>query len=868
MSDPDPLGGPGTNEKPQDYEGGESELCEDGEDELPPEVKVEAHYDKGESDEDWVPEPRSKRKRGKVQYYDEPEGEDNSDLMEVKKEELQGDDVEDDEAIGDDSTCESCHKSFRGKAGLLKHIGHIRKCKDFYGDRLESMRSDRKKQMRKKSLASTAEKDRSKRMSNYYNNREEKLKKQKAYYQKNKDKITGKKRKTYLVDKVDAPNAKKKSLVPEPSEPHGKLNINSSDVVPPEKCFQNKLVAGQSKIDHDDEEGDLLTLDEGVHLTGRFISQSELELAESFVGMTLSNDGESIELKYLMHRSNITLVAMQEVFHAVMSVTETDAKTLISEKVSPMHIIEGNEIYKLRNMLTKEIMANNNEMPDPKKPSCLPCETAETHFISEDMEEIPNEQLLLNPNLDPIDFAAVGVHIRPRGNVKESIFLPIFTVNMEDWRMYSKYFYTILINWVGGKTSLHDIIMRLPCGKNAKELMLQEIREDCYLNLAQPKTVEVCETCGQRFEYNKYLFSERNRFKHHVESHQLKCKICGEEFPTMTQRKFHQKTHNKHFVRCTKGTCKWIGTTESSLATHIKFNHTPVLCDVCGKEFTCRNSVALHAAAAHKPPDVIHECDICGKTYGSRPVLQKHKKRHSKADSLVNKRMKNGVGGGGRGEVELGEIKYMCTLHETCQKFFDSPDLLKEHLKMFAGREYPDNGLVPTNSALGMPPWVGDHTASKEKKKKKKKKKSKKKEKEKDLKDFSNPSSTGAHYPLAGLLTESCEAPQSNSHPSMSHSSSYPTITYDRPAQIPGHPSSSLHPPQMNNRPTTSHPPQAYLGSHVPEPEEIPRFYNHGYIPSGAVTAQHVANAQVHAVAAAAAAHAHHLKRREAQSPN
>lgn len=102
----------------------------------------------------------------------------------------------------------------------------------------------------------------------------------------------------------------------------------------------------------------------------------------------------------------------------------------------------------------------------------------------------------------------------------------------------------------------------------------------------------------------------------------------------------------------------------------------------------------------------------------------------------------------------------------------------------------------------------------------------------------------------------------------MSHSSSYPTITYDRPAQIPGHPSSSLHPPQMNNRPTTSHPPQAYLGSHVPEPEEIPRFYNHGYIPSGAVTAQHVANAQVHAVAAAAAAHAHHLKRREAQSPN
>ena len=55
----------------------------------------------------------------------------------------------------------------------------------------------------------------------------------------------------------------------------------------------------------------------------------------------------------------------------------------------------------------------------------------------------------------------------------------LFQVNMVDWTFYSRYFYTILVNWMGSKAAVLESAKRTSCGVTAMELLQREIREEC-----------------------------------------------------------------------------------------------------------------------------------------------------------------------------------------------------------------------------------------------------------------------------------------------------------------------------------------------------------------------------------------------------
>jgi len=63
------------------------------------------------------------------------------------------------------------------------------------------------------------------------------------------------------------------------------------------------------------------------------------------------------------------------------------------------------------------------------------------------------------------------------------MLVPLFSITQEDWRHTLQYFFQMLVNWVGKREVLEDLLLRLPCGLQAKEEMQREVREDCHDNL-------------------------------------------------------------------------------------------------------------------------------------------------------------------------------------------------------------------------------------------------------------------------------------------------------------------------------------------------------------------------------------------------
>lgn len=577
--------------------------------------------------------------------------------------------------------CRSCQIQVSDVKELLKHVESSPSCRKEYTPSELTQCYSKVKYDKKGAIS--VEKARLKRISNYYENRESKLQKAKEYYRKNRDEITRKKRANYLqTSHEDGSNtdisALRRTAMADPDTPKGTLNINPDVAVNFKTCLNKDDDAPSSKIDHDSET-EISTLGPEVSLTGRFIAQAELDLAESFVGMTLSGDGESVEIQYLLHRRDITLTGLQTLFHGAMSVLELDFKTFLSDKGSPIAVIPSTQVPLLRNKYSKEIIDEGKGMLEESKPVCMPEKTRETHFISEQMESVPHSQLILNPKLKPRDFAAIGLQCQIDNS--ESIIIPLFTVNMTNWRFNTRYFFQPLIHWIGSKAKFLELLLKTPCGVQAKQGFEKEIMDECYFNSLQPKKVAVCEHCGLQFEFNRFLFRELNRYKNHVETHQLDCKICGESFPNATVRRFHQRTHKKTHVKCSKEGCKWVGNTSSALNTHIYFVHTRVLCDLCGKEVSNRNSLDLHRSTAHQPREAKFCCEICGKGYQTKGVLSKHVRRHNREDSLVNKWMNDNP----------NDYKFVCTLHKNCKKYFKSAKRLRAHTKNYENKDYPSN---------------------------------------------------------------------------------------------------------------------------------------------------------------------------------
>ena len=181
------------------------------------------------------------------------------------------------------------------------------------------------------------------------------------------------------------------------------------------------------------------------------------------------------------------------------------------------------------------------------------------------------------------------------------------------------------------------------------------------------------------FQFSKYTLQTRRAYARHVQLHDHNCKICGETFPNGTQRKFHERSHKAHSVSCTHENCKYVGSSQQAVDTHIKHAHSTLVCDLCGKVTVAQN-LKLHMATHHAPKTFEFICSICGKGYQTKNILDKHVKRHNNPDSLINKWM-----------TEPGEFKFECKEHDNCKRYFKSEKRLKEHLKKYGGKNYPAN---------------------------------------------------------------------------------------------------------------------------------------------------------------------------------
>jgi len=226
-------------------------------------------------------------------------------------------------------------------------------------------------------------------------------------------------------------------------------------------------------------------------------------------------------------------------------------------------------------------MAAGGQLAEEPKPLCLVQAYRESLFLAVNSEEVPSNQLLLNPHLAPSDASALAIVVSPQedeGQTEKRLLVPLFTVNMEDWRHTLPYFFQILMKWVGGREALESLLLRIPCGFYARECIFHEVREDCHDNYHRPKSVSICETCGKVFEYNRYLLREANKYKKHAATHNTTCRICGLKCATFAEKKYHQRTHREVHFPCPKEKCKFVGITQKSLDNHIHLFHTAINC--------------------------------------------------------------------------------------------------------------------------------------------------------------------------------------------------------------------------------------------------------------------------------------------------
>ena len=203
--------------------------------------------------------------------------------------------------------------------------------------------------------------------ADYYKaNRQEVIARQYEYYQKNKNKITEKKRQWYQ-DKRGFVSTKKvihPSLVESisPNEPtkegcgnvqikhlkaiidrfnnemnkkwkitydiqHGSDFLSNCGV-----CDEQMLKPGESKLNSTSENEPIMTLPESHSYRCKPLAPTDILHIESFVALAVSKDEESLDVRYLLHKNNITLEGLRDLFHAIQSVLDIDMHDFLTEK--------------------------------------------------------------------------------------------------------------------------------------------------------------------------------------------------------------------------------------------------------------------------------------------------------------------------------------------------------------------------------------------------------------------------------------------------------------------------------------------------------------------------------------------------------
>ncbi len=611
---------------------------------------------------------------------------------------------------GEEVQCEKCEKMWPSLPSMLKHISHIKPCRKHYGEeRIEEMRAEQRRARYRNKDPAKAEHDRQMRMRNYYENRLEKLQKSREYYQKNKDRITLEKRLRLRAEAEAQGKDVKDSkgvgasrtirvMFPEPEAPKGTVRFDRGGGERLEgPCdFAEEDEETTSKLDPEMVGEEIPCMPDEYSLLARLAHTRELDFAVGFVGMTVGEGGEFLEARPLMARHDVNLRDLRELFHAVLAVTGATMGEMLNDKGSAITLVSyTRNLAGLRNKYSKEITDNDNREPEPPPTVCSPGRSREGQFLSPNMEaEVPGRQIMVNFGLEPVDMGAVAIECRvPKSedrDIRGNRLVPLFTVNMEDWRLTVRLFFTLLVNWVGTRDLLEELWLATPCGAQGENEIHHEIKMECHHNCLQPKTVSVCEHCGKTFVYNAFIQSEKAKYDKHVAIHNTTCRICGKVFPNMPAKRNHQRTHRKEHYPCTaKKGCKYVGTTKEMLEKHIQYFHTRIVCELCGKDYTSKNSLALHISLTHnKQVDPSLVCSFCGKTgFHHDYELRRHEKRHTKPNSNVNRWMENKTTG------------FVCPLtHDNCKRYFKKASYVRKHIRLFAhedpnwqGKELPTN---------------------------------------------------------------------------------------------------------------------------------------------------------------------------------
>ena len=77
--------------------------------------------------------------------------------------------------------------------------------------------------------------------------------------------------------------------------------------------FNAEKIAGKSKIDHENVE-QLTTMPTDTKLSSLILSADDCQYVDSFVAMSLSNDGESVEVKYIVKKVCLVFIGFTQKF--------------------------------------------------------------------------------------------------------------------------------------------------------------------------------------------------------------------------------------------------------------------------------------------------------------------------------------------------------------------------------------------------------------------------------------------------------------------------------------------------------------------------------------------------------------------------
>ncbi|KAJ0170003.1 hypothetical protein K1T71_014609 [Dendrolimus kikuchii] len=160
------------------------------------------------------------------------------------------------------------------------------------------------------------------------------------------------------------------------------------------------------------------------------------------------------------------------------------------------------------------------------------------------------------------------------------------------------------------------------CGKR----LLSKVRLDNHMNKHNTEIFK-CELCGK-------VFGQRSTKLQHLRrvhgDQKYECFICHEIFAKYNQRLKHLE--EKHDIKNPVYKCDYCLKqlpSASSFNKHIKRNHhikNDYICDVCGKSFTSKYSIADHLTIHTGVKN--YQCKYCDKRFRARSTLKLHVQGH------------------------------------------------------------------------------------------------------------------------------------------------------------------------------------------------------------------------------------------------